>query len=134
MLVPLLNTQGHVKAVVVLLNRTQCTCERMKQIAEAAEKQCACEGHVHLLEPLALAVDAWSDATAPCEHCARSHVDELSYGEFLSRPPSSLDVDCSRHFIGQVAVGSRSRIILSLGDTLVIGMFLDISRACHSGR
>ncbi|CDJ47284.1 3', 5'-cyclic nucleotide phosphodiesterase domain-containing protein, putative [Eimeria brunetti] len=100
MLVPLLNTQGHVKAVVVLLNRNQCTCERMKQIAEVADKQCACEGHVRALEPLALAVDAWSAAITPCEHCSRRNVNELSYGEFLTRPPSSFDVDCSRHFIG----------------------------------
>lgn len=103
MLVPLLNTQGHVKAVVVMLNRLQCTCERMKEVAEDAERKCACDGHVRRLEPLALAVDAWSAATAPCENCARRNVNELSYGEFLSRPPLSLDVDCSRHFIGQVA-------------------------------
>ncbi|CDI85661.1 3', 5'-cyclic nucleotide phosphodiesterase domain-containing protein, putative [Eimeria praecox] len=45
MLVPLLNTQGHVKAVVVLLNKRQCACERMKQAAEEAEKQCACDAH-----------------------------------------------------------------------------------------
>ncbi|CDJ29857.1 3', 5'-cyclic nucleotide phosphodiesterase domain-containing protein, putative [Eimeria mitis] len=66
MLVPLLNTQGHVKAVVVLLNRSHCGCERMKQAAEVAEKECTCEGRVRLLEPLGLAVDAWSAETAPC--------------------------------------------------------------------
>ncbi|CDJ43320.1 3', 5'-cyclic nucleotide phosphodiesterase domain-containing protein, putative [Eimeria tenella] len=99
LLVPLLNTQGHVKAVVVLLNRSECSCERLNRWAKEAEEQCACKESVQRLEPLALAGNAWSSVTAPCEKCMRRNVNELSYGEFLTRPPASLDIDYSRHFI-----------------------------------
>lgn len=104
MLLPLLNTQGHVKAVVVLLNRVQCSSGRMEKLEENADIECACSEQVRAMEPPLLAVDAWSPVSLPSEYLNRKHEKELSYGEFISKPPSSLDVDCSRHFIRQALV------------------------------
>lgn len=103
MLIPLLNTQGHVKAVVVLMNRSHCSCERMERLAEMADDQCTCSPSIRALKRPFLAVDAWSAAAAPCETCSRKLERELSYGEFISAPPSSLDIDSSSHFIRQAA-------------------------------
>ncbi|KAL8436084.1 hypothetical protein Efla_002074 [Eimeria flavescens] len=88
MLIPLLNTQGHVKAVVVLMNRQQCTCERLVRLEESGEAQCTCVSAIRSLEPSSLALDAWSTAAAPCEKCIRKREGELSYGEFITKPPT----------------------------------------------
>ncbi|OEH79713.1 3 5 -cyclic nucleotide phosphodiesterase domain-containing protein [Cyclospora cayetanensis] len=104
LLVPLLNTQGHVKAVVLLINRSQCSCERLERLEEEAEEQCACSHDVRAFEPLALAVDAWTASTLPCQSCSRKNLNDLSYGEFISKPLASLDIDCPRHFIRQCEV------------------------------
>lgn len=145
MLVPLLNTQGHVKAVVVLLNRRQCSCERVERLEEDAENQCACSPQVRALEPSALAVDAWSAASLPCVTCSRTRENELSYGEFLSTPHASLDIDCSRHFIRQAPVQStgnsiwgrlscRAPLTCSLGGGIVSSMQEAFRVGVFSGR
>lgn len=100
-MLPLLNTQGHVKALVLLLNRSWCSCERQLQLEEAVEEQCSCSAEVRAFESPLLALVSWGPAALPCERCNRKREEELSYGEYLTRIPSSLNVDCSRHFIRQ---------------------------------
>ncbi|XP_026192081.1 uncharacterized protein LOC34618747 [Cyclospora cayetanensis] len=99
LLVPLLNTQGHVKAVVLLINRSQCSCERLERLEEEAEEQCACSHDVRAFEPLALAVDAWTASTLPCQSCSRKNLNDLSYGEVHEMLMRAVQCEV-QHFLG----------------------------------
>ncbi|KAL8445500.1 hypothetical protein Emed_005581 [Eimeria media] len=86
LLIPLLSTQGQVKAVVLLLNKQSCRCARLFQNKYRTDDACICKQQVRSFTEASLAIDAWSPPAPPCESCCRAQEDELTYGDYITTP------------------------------------------------
>ncbi|KAL8272310.1 hypothetical protein Esti_003764 [Eimeria stiedai] len=108
LLIPLLSTQGQVKAVVLLLNKQHCTCTHMLESKVRTDDACMCRQQIRSFTEYSLAVDAWKPSAPPCGNCCRAQEGELTYEDYMTTPSWSLDLDSSSHFIRQGNSGNAA--------------------------
>ncbi|KAL8451609.1 hypothetical protein Emag_002652 [Eimeria magna] len=60
LLIPLLSTQGQVKALVLLLNKQSCKCARIFESKVRTDDGCICKQQIRSFTEASLALDAWS--------------------------------------------------------------------------
>ncbi|KAL8436582.1 hypothetical protein ACSSS7_001614 [Eimeria intestinalis] len=105
LLVPLLSTQGQVKAVVLLLNKQSCRCMRLLESKVRADDPCVCRQQIRAFTEASLAFDVWNPSAPPCYKCCRAHEGELSYEDYITTPSWSLELGSASHFIRQGYLG-----------------------------